>query len=492
MTGPGVDVGLGWAVLRLFDDADDARLLMSVEREIVLVNRACEAMFGRSRDDLVGRPARVLVPDRLAADYQRVYDQLMRDESGSTVGVNLWGERAAGQEFPVRVLCRMLRGLDGPPLLSVVVLDRSVGQEMAVRDFLESVQSGNVVVDSSGRIVLVNDRLLEMFGYAEDELVGGSVEVLVPDDRPDLRDELRHALADDLQRLVLGRRTGAVGARRDGSTFPVRVLLSSIGSDDGRLTAASVLDLSEMEDLRVESDRLKAQFLATVSHELRTPLTAIIGGAEMLADEVERIEDPALRERLAGYTSMIVRGARRQHALVEDLLALTSVDRGEVRGSGYLADVRVVVENAVHDHGPSARAAGLDLTTDANGLPLLVRADERWLGRAVDCLVSNAVKFTPRGGVVAISAGWGDGTVWLEVTDTGPGIAEEERERVFGRLSRGSAAVRGEVPGAGLGLAIARSVVEASGGTLVVVPPMPGETGARLRMTLPGLDAGEG
>lgn len=488
-----LDLGVGPAVLRLFDDADEARMLMNVEREIVLVNRACEAMFGRSRDDLVGHPARVLVPDRFADEYQRIYDQLMRDEGGSTVCVNLWGERADGQGFPVRVICRMLRGLDGPPLLSIVVLDRSEGQEMAtVREFLESVHSGNVVVDSSGRMVLVSGRLAEMFGYAEDELVGQQVEVLVPADRPDLREELRDALSGDVERRAMGQRTGAVGVRRDGSTFPVRVLLSSIGSEDEILIAASVLDLSEVEDLRGESDRLKDQFLATVSHELRTPLTSIIGSAEMLADEVERIEDPELKKRLGRYTGMIVRGARRQHALVEDLLTLTSVDRGDARGSSDLADLMVVVENAVHDFGPAARAAGLSLTADVSGLPILVRADERWLGRAVDCLVANAVKFTPEGGAIEISAGWGGGTVWLEVVDTGPGIPEEERERIFGRLSRGSAAIANEVPGAGLGLAIARSVVESSGGTLAAVPPEPGRAGARLRMTLPGLDSGQG
>jgi len=481
---------VGPAVLRLFDDADEARLLMNVERDIVLVNRACERMFGRPRGDLVGGPARSMVPDRLADDYQRVYDQLMRDESGSTVSVNLWGTRADGHEFPVRVVCRMLRGLDGPPLLSVVVLDRSQGQEMTtVRDFLDSAHSGNVVLDSDGRIVLVSDRLAEMFGYTADELVGQQVEALVPTDRADLRADLRAALAGDTQRHSLGQQRGVVGVRRDGSTLPVRLLLSSIGAADETLTAVSVLDLSEIEDLRGESDRLKDQFLRTVSHELRTPLASIIGSAEMLAEEVDAIEDPLLQQRLSRFTQMILRGARRQRTLVEDLLALTSVDRGEARSDGALADLMVVVENVVHDHAPAARAAGVSLTCDATGLPILVRADERWLGRAVDCLVSNAVKFTPSGGHVEIAAGWRAGEVWLEVADTGPGIPEHERERVFGRLSRGSTAIVEEVQGAGLGLAIARSVVESSGGTLVVVPPGPGEPGARLRMTLPDLDA---
>src|SRR5690242_14153980 len=160
---------------------------MSVERDVVLVNRACERLLGWSRDDLVGRPARMLVPERLADDYQGVYDRLMGDRSGSAVSVNLWGTRADGQEFPVRVVCRMLRGLDGPPVLSIVLLDRSEGDETtSVRAFLESVHSGNVVFDTSGRIVLASARLSEMFGYADDDLVGQQVSRLLPADRLDL------------------------------------------------------------------------------------------------------------------------------------------------------------------------------------------------------------------------------------------------------------------------------------------------------------------
>ncbi|MBA2956595.1 PAS domain S-box protein [Nocardioides sp. MAH-18] len=479
---------LGAAVLELFDETDEARLLMGTDRRIVLVNKSCERLFGRSRDELVGGLARVLVPDRLFEDYDHVYRRLMAGEGGGTVSVNLWGVRADGREFPTRVVCRLLSASRDDPLLSIVVLDRTSVDDSAANAFLETVHSGNLVVDGSGRIVMANARAEEMFGYAEEQMVGEPVELLVPTDQRDAHVDLRGAFAARASRHVMNQGNRVVARRRDGAVFPVRVLLTSIGQGADVLVAASVLDVTEIEDLRGESDRLKSQFLANVSHELRTPLTSVIGGAEMLAEEVEAIEDPVLKERLSRYTSMIARGARRQHALVEDLLALTSVDRGEASGAGDLADLMVVVENVVHDYGPAARTAGLTLVADATGLPILVRADERWLNRAVDCLVANAVKFTPAGGTVEVSAGWASGGAWLEVADTGPGIPQEERERIFGRLSRGAAAIAGEVPGAGLGLPIARSVVESCGGQLVVVPPEPGEVGARLRMTLPGLD----
>jgi PAS domain S-box-containing protein len=474
----------GEAVRRVFDESDDARLLMSPDRRIVLVNQACERMFGRSRDQLVGRPARILTPVRLAGDYGRVYDALVAMDGSGTVAVNIWGLDSTGREFPVRMVSKLVQ-LSGPAaVLSVAVVDRSAGEgaSQQLRDFLESAHDGNVIVDALGRIVMANARAEEIFGYAEEELVGERVEMLMPPGEAAGHAALRERFTSEARSHVLALGTRVVARRKDGMTFPVRVMLSSLGAGDDVLVSASVRDLTEIEHLRGESDRLKEQFLATVSHELRTPLTSILGSAEILAEEVERIDDEVLRGRLERHSAAITRGARRQMTLVEDLLTLTSIDRGAVGVSGHLADLLVVVENTVHTYLPRATAAGLELRSDHSALPVLVRADEGWLGRAVDCLVSNALKFTPPGGAVHVGAGEDDGLAWLEVSDTGPGIELDESEHVFRRLYRGRAAVAAEKPGAGIGLAIARSVVESCGGTLVVIAD---PAGARLRITLP-------
>ena len=212
---------------------------------------------------------------------------------------------------------------------------------------------------------------------------------------------------------------------------------------------------------------------------LRTPLTTILGSVELLAEEVEAIEDPDLRSRLSRFTAVISRGARRQQALVEDLLALTSIDGGQGLGHQCLADLVVVIENSVAEHQSAAAAGGVRLIADTTARPLLVAANERWVSRALDCLISNAVKFTPAHGLVEVTAGEEEGRAWLEVSDTGPGIPPDEVDRIFGRFYRGQVAVAAEKQGAGLGLAIARSVLESSGGSLVV---MQQDHGARLRM----------
>ncbi|WP_243058251.1 PAS domain-containing sensor histidine kinase [Nocardioides sp. SR21] len=478
---------VGDAIYQLFDEADEARLLMGTDRGIVLVNQACERMFGYARDRLVGQRARMLTPERLFEDYDRVYVRLVEEGAKRTVNVNLWAVREDGDEFPVRVVCRLLRPFDDhPPLLSLVIADRSDPDDDPLGFFLDTVHSGNVIVDGSGRIVMANARAQELFAYEKDELVGRPVELLVPSAQHARHVSLREGFSGQAQRHEMAQGNRVVGRRRDGSTFPVHVELSTIGTDHDTLISASVRDMSAVEELQSEAERLKSLFLRTVSHELRTPLTSILGSAEMLADEVAAVDDPDLRDRLSWLTGMILRGAQRQHDLVEDLLTLTSVDRGEADRGDCVTDLTVVIENVVHEYRAAAVAVGVDLLAETSDVPILVRADEHWLTRAIDPLVANAVKFTPRGGRAVITAGWTPGEVWLEVADTGPGIPEEEWEQVFDRLHRGAAAVEAEVPGAGLGLAIARSVVHASGGTLAVVPS---REGARLRMTLPGMDA---
>lgn len=476
----------GEALLRLFEETDDARLLVSEDGVIVLVNRRCEELYGWPRRDLIGKPASVLAPERLRDDYLRLREVLVGSASGESMRINLRGLRSNGEEFPVRLTVRLIETGPDARLLSFVIRPRvDDADETGFRELLEAAPDGNVIVDAQGRIVMANARVEEMFGYAEEELAFQHVEILVPEGMKDVHTELRGGFTGLARRHPMGRGTRVAARRKDGSTFPVRVLLSTLGTGDDVLVSAAIRDISELEDLREESDRVKDRFLATVSHELRTPLTAILGSAELLVEDLDDVDDAALRERLARYAAMIVRGARRELALVEDLLALTVVESGGLSSQGRTSDLRTVATTAAEQWSDRAESARVVITTDLGATTSPVRADTTWVRRAVDCLVSNAVKFTPAGGSVLVRTGGGDDAAWLEVRDTGPGIAASEEERVFDRLYRGPDAIRDEKPGAGLGLAIARSIVTSFGGTVGVVPQ---ESGACLRMTLPRAD----
>jgi signal transduction histidine kinase len=182
-----------------------------------------------------------------------------------------------------------------------------------------------------------------------------------------------------------------------------------------------------------ELDRMRDAFVATVSHELRTPLTSISGFLEMMQDEEDRLDDTGRQ-----YLNVIRRSTERLYSLVEDLLLVAQIEAKRVELN--LADVDVA--------------------------ELAARAVEVRLTQVLDNLVSNAVKFTDRDGVVTVTVnGNGDG-VELVVEDTGIGVSSEEQGQVFTRFFRASTATKRAVPGTGLGLAISRALVEQHGGTI--------------------------
>ncbi|MBA2956596.1 PAS domain S-box protein [Nocardioides sp. MAH-18] len=471
----------GEALLRLFEDAEDARVLMDTDGLVVLVNASFEETFGWSRSDVVGNSKRLLVPEHLQDEYSRLRVLLVATDSHDAVRMNLRALHQDGTEIPVLLTARLIH-LGEDRLVSLILQPRpDADPDTGFRELLDALLDGNVIVDGDGRIVMANDQVEALFGYREEELVDRPVEVLVPEAARATHDSLRHGFTGRARRHAMGRGNRVLGRRKDGSTFPIQVLLSSIGTDENVLVSATIRDLSGVEELMSRNDELRGQFLATVSHELRTPLTTIMASSEMLVDVLATLDDLDTRGQVAAYADRIMRAARRELTLIDDLLALTSIEASEAHVGSGLADLGVVARGAVAHLRERAEAAGLVLDVVGTDEALLVSVQEGWLARAVGCLVDNAVKFTPPGGQVTVLLR-GGADAELEVRDTGPGVPEGEQEEVFERLHRGRNAVAAETPGAGLGLTIARSIIRAAGGDVEAVAA---EHGGCFRLRLP-------
>jgi signal transduction histidine kinase len=271
-----------------------------------------------------------------------------------------------------------------------------------------------------------------------------------------------------------------------GMTFPLREMVSAAramakGDYGRRVTATSRDEVGElarafnaMATELEQVDRMRRDLVANVSHELRTPISALRALLENLIDGVEPVERSTLETT--------VRQVERLGALVEQLLELSKLESGAVPLERRRIDLRPVAEQVVEESRATAdsRGVGLALEGDAE---VGLRADEHRLHQVVANLVSNAVRHSPRGGVVRLRVVGDDGRARLEVTDEGPGIAAEEAERVFERFYRsdhGRAATEG---GSGLGLAIARWIVELHGGAIRVEAVEP--HGCRMVVELP-------
>ncbi len=224
-------------------------------------------------------------------------------------------------------------------------------------------------------------------------------------------------------------------------------------------------------------ERLRDAFVAAVSHELRTPLTSISGFLELLTDEEHALSQAGRR-----YVDVIRRGNARLCRIVEDLLLVAEIEAERLELRLAPTDLGELAADTVRDALPTAAEHGIELNVDVTGsLPL--EADAARLRQMLDNLVSNALKFTLSGGSVTVSAANGDGPLRIEVTDTGIGVPQDELGQLFSRFYRASSATRRATPGTGLGLVIARAIVEAHGGTILLEPR---ETeGTRVTVTLP-------
>jgi len=216
----------------------------------------------------------------------------------------------------------------------------------------------------------------------------------------------------------------------------------------------------------LEIDRLKDEFVSSISHELRTPLTSIAGYVELLQEE----EDDA--EKL-GHLAIVGRNSDRLLSLVTDLLFAARLQYGRLELERSPVDLRSLVEQCVASARPRAQAASVQLDLDVEDVPMITGEPAK-LAQLLDNLVSNAIKFTPRDGHVGVRLTARTELIRIEVSDTGIGIPDQERERLFERFFRAQAALERQIQGSGLGLYISKAIVDAHDGR-IGVDSIPGE-----------------
>jgi signal transduction histidine kinase len=221
--------------------------------------------------------------------------------------------------------------------------------------------------------------------------------------------------------------------------------------------------LSQMLDIteRRRAEKLKDEFFALVSHELRTPLTSMVGYLELLSHDAG---DEAERQRCVEVS---LRNTRRLNRLVDDLLFMAQLESGALPLKIGEVDLADIVSEAVEAATPRAKERGLELKVTRDP-ELECWGDRDRLAQAIDNLISNALKFTPPGGTIAVHAGRNNGRIRLEVSDTGLGIPAGEQAKLFQRFFRGETASAEAIPGIGLGLTITKAIVEGHGGQISV------------------------
>lgn len=350
--------------------------------------------------------------------------------------------------------------------------------ERRLGEVLESAPDAILELDNEGRIVLLNRMGEQLFGYTRGELLGETVEALLPEA---LRGAHNRHRTEYLTR-PMGSGLELEARRKDGSHFPVEISLSAARSDTGFRVTAIIRDIRErrqMEDqLRAvqekyihelelrnreaeQANQLKTEFLANMSHELRSPLHTIIGFAELLAEEIEG----SLNEKQRRFISHIHNDSAHLLDLINDLLDLSKIEAGclELRHEAF--HIGAVIEEALSSVRPRAMAKSMEIRADVS-ISTPAFADRLRFRQILYNLLTNAIKFTPHGGTVRVKAVPRGRFAEISVSDTGVGIPEDQHQAVFDKFYQVRTATKGGLEGTGLGLAITRRLVEQHGGRI--------------------------
>jgi PAS domain S-box-containing protein len=439
----------------IFANAVDGILTLDERGKIESVNPAAERMFGVTAKSASGLNISALF--ELAGPHgASLFANLFNAVAAASTSHEMTARRSDGTTFPADILLTQMT-VRGRQMLLLFVRDataRKVADER-FRKAVEASPSGMVMVDRSGIILLVNTATEKLFRYDRDELLGKSMDMLVPERCRARHLEDRMAFFDNPQGGTMGRGCELYGLRKDGSEFPIEVGLNRIRMRDGSTVILSAInDVSE----RKRTEQMKDEFVAMVSHELRTPLTSITASLALLAAD-QTLPDPAKRLLAIAHSN-----SQRLVRLINDILDLEKIESGKVEFDMRTVEIRPLVEQAIEANRGFADQFNVRLSLDSQSANFTASVDIDRLMQVITNLLSNAVKYSPNGGEVVVTTKVIGDTGRIAVRDNGPGIPEKFKSRIFEHFAQADSCEAREKGGTGLGLSIVKQIMLRLGG----------------------------
>src|SRR3569623_246061 len=477
----------------LLQSATDAMLIADAQDGgIVLANPPAERLFGYRPGELQRLTIEALVPRRFRKQHeaQRAGFASNPKARGMGAGMDLFGCRSDGGEFPVEVSLPPLRTPSGRMLVMATVHDITARKraeaalqesEARMRDIFEAAVDAIVIIDECGIIERLNPAAERIFGYAESEITGKNVSMLMPSPYREKHDGYLENYKRTGERRIIGIGREVVGLRKDGSVFPMELAVAEMRLGERRMFTGVVRDISERKQAEEQRSRLLQElssaneeltnFAYVVSHDLKAPLRAIGSLADWLSTDYADKFDEEGREHMA----LLISRVRRMGALIDGILQYSRV--GRVREAPVAVDLNAVVREAVDLLAPPVHIRVLTETD----FPV-IRSEPTRIQQLFQNLISNSIKYMdkPQGEIRIGCAD--DGKHWrFWVADNGPGIDRRHFERIFQLFQ--TLAPRDRVESTGVGLSLVKKIVEMYGGK-VWVESEPG-AGSSFSFTLP-------
>jgi PAS domain S-box-containing protein len=340
------------------------------------------------------------------------------------------------------------------------------------RALIENASDGITVVDADGKILYEGLSSERVMGYKPEGILGRyASEFLSPEDAAPLMNKIRRAIEkpEEIQTIR------AVGRHRDGSLVDLEAVGRRLREPaDPPCVVFNWRDISERvrfereleraRDAALEASRLKSAFIANVSHEIRTPLNIITGYIELIEEHLAERNDESMKEFVEGTQRACLRLLR----TIGNILDISKIEAGAFTLMPTRLEIGPLLERLVMDFRVIAERKGIALTCTIDALGASVVFDEYCLTQALTNLLDNAVKFTERGAITCRLYRAPEGTLCLEIRDTGIGISEEYLPHLFAPFSQERSDTGRQFQGSGLGLALTRNYLELNGARISV------------------------
>ncbi len=331
-----------------------------------------------------------------------------------------------------------------------------------------NLRSSAIIEASVDAIITINDKDIvesfntaaeRMFGYPRGEIIGTNIKRLMPEPYQAHHDGyIKNFAADNSRRPFAGNRRELQALRKNGSTFPIELSLTTVYLQNQILYTGILTDITE----RKANERLKHEFISTVSHELRTPLTSIQGALKL----IQARQATASAEESQTMMALAERNAHRLAELINDLLDFEKLDSDGIRYNYQNIDLNELLGTLIENNSPMATQAGVHLL-QADSCRGRIKADPARLIQVLSNLISNAIKFSRPDSSINLGCIVEPEQIKIYVQDHGEGIADEFKQRIFQRFSQADGSDTKRIQrGTGLGLAISRRMTEDMGGCI--------------------------
>ena len=463
----------------IIDSAVDGIIVIDRRGHIESFNPAAERLFGYPQSEVLGRNVSMLMPSPYHEEHDSYLHRYLSSGDAQIIGIGreVTGRRRDGSVFPLHLSVGEMT-IDGEKKFTGILHDlrERVGLEHRLRasegkwrSIVQSAVDGIVVIDAYGRVEAFNPAAERLFGYTEKELQGQNVNVLMPSPYHEEHDTYLARYLATGRAKIIGTGREVTGRRQDGSTFPLHLSVGELTVEGERKFTGILHDLTSRvrleEQLREGAALAKVgEMAAVIAHEVKNPLAGIRGAIQVIGGRLQ----PDSKEAMV--VSEIVKRIDALDGLIKDLLLFARPPQPRRVSVDVVPLVTMTADLLSQD--PSLK----DVKIDVDGTSPPVLADAEMLKIVFQNLLVNSAHAMHGRGTVDVTIAPVDGTCEISFTDTGPGIPQDIRDKIF------MAFFTTKSRGTGLGLATAKRIVEAHQGQIAIDCPPSGGTTVRVRL----------